>query len=765
MARTLAAFALVAALVAPTWLRLEAGPLPVLELVLMAALALVPALVVALGRRRAVVAGAAVASTLVAASAAFEVSLTEARPGRDHDFFGPVLSSFRQGSLDFFDTKIPFDPAAHPEMHGVVLFAAFGFLAAAGLAIAARRTFLALAALLLGAGWPATMASTWLEESRPLVTGALILAASLALLVLLRSSSRSLVQAGAVGVALVAASVGFSTSDAVAKRGFVDWDSWDFYDRPDDPVDVSYVWDSNYDGIKFPKEKTVVLKVKVPGPRRSFYWRATTLDRYTGDAWREALDIVDVVDGEETIEVSDADPLLPEAAADEENWVRQEVRIEALKDTRLVASAQVARWEPSSPAAAALASNGGVAVGAPPPRGHTYTAWSYAPPAKPKELSGAGTDYPSAAEDYLRAFPSDDLEPLPAFGTPGREEYMRELFADAVFQGGDAHRRLWNTARSVTADADSAYAAVVMLEAWFRGEEGGFTYDESPPVSTEPPLVAFLQHKRGYCQQFAGAMALMLRYLGVPARVAAGFTSGVYDENTEEWTVTDHNAHTWVEVYFPRFGWVPFDPTPDRGQLSAAYTPFSTAFDARDARALGGALLQVPEIAGQVEGAGARGGEAPTPGAGGPGGGVPETIADTGRGILAMVVLIVGGAALALVAVKQVRRRLRFAARDPRALAGAYRRDLVGFLVDQGYDVPPSATLAELGELVERAFAVNAGPFVGAVAEARYGPPGTARNRVRRARAELGALRRRMSGQLRFGQRLRGALSLRSLTA
>ena len=57
-------------------------------------------------------------------------------------------------------------------------------------------------------------------------------------------------------------------------------------------------------------------------------------------------------------------------------------------------------------------------------------------------------------------------------------------------------------------------------------------------------------------------MALMLRYLGIPARVAAGFTSGNYVRSAGEWRVTDHDAHTWVEAWFPHYGWVTFDPTP-----------------------------------------------------------------------------------------------------------------------------------------------------------------------------------------------------------
>ena len=74
-------------------------------------------------------------------------------------------------------------------------------------------------------------------------------------------------------------------------------------------------------------------------------------------------------------------------------------------------------------------------------------------------------------------------------------------------------------------------------------------------------------------------MALMLRYLGIPARVAAGFTSGVYDKEREQWSVYDRNAHTWVEVWFDGFGWLPFDPTPGRGTLAGPYSTSSARFD------------------------------------------------------------------------------------------------------------------------------------------------------------------------------------------
>src|SRR5205085_5926735 len=138
-------------------------------------------------------------------------------------------------------------------------------------------------------------------------------------------------------------------------------------------------------------------------------------------------------------------------------------------------------------------------------------------------------------------------------------------------------------------DAPSPYAAAVALEGWFR-RTGGFRYDEHPPTLVgEPPLVAFaLETKRGYCQHFAGAMALMLRMLGVPARVAVGFTPGRLDRGV--WTVTDRDAHAWVEAWFAGYGWLPFDPTPGRAKLDAPYSASSAAFDPGELlRALRGA--------------------------------------------------------------------------------------------------------------------------------------------------------------------------------
>src|SRR5439155_921893 len=136
------------------------------------------------------------------------------------------------------------------------------------------------------------------------------------------------------------------------------------------------------------------------------------------------------------------------------------------------------------------------------------------------------------------------------------------------------------------------------------------------------PLVSFVtQTRAGYCQHFAGAMALMLRYVGVPARVAVGFSSGTYDARRGVWTVTDHEAHAWVEAWFRGYGWLPFDPTPaasrpERGLLSAPYSAASPSFSLRRIFGrLGAALPAFPLQSAHRHGEGPQPGQASAPAA------------------------------------------------------------------------------------------------------------------------------------------------------
>ena len=114
-----------------------------------------------------------------------------------------------------------------------------------------------------------------------------------------------------------------------------------------------------------------------------------------------------------------------------------------------------------------------------------------------------------------------------------------------------------------TAGAATPFDRAVALEDSLRVN---FIYDETvPPGSSLDALQEFLfGSHRGYCEQFAGAYAALARSVGLPARVAVGFTPGAWDEATGTWRVTTREAHAWPEVFLDGAGWTAFEPTPGR---------------------------------------------------------------------------------------------------------------------------------------------------------------------------------------------------------
>ncbi|TNU73908.1 transglutaminase domain-containing protein [Miniimonas arenae] len=143
-----------------------------------------------------------------------------------------------------------------------------------------------------------------------------------------------------------------------------------------------------------------------------------------------------------------------------------------------------------------------------------------------------------------------------------------ELDADTVTAGGpltevgDLDRAVFRTAVDHTKDATSPYAKAVALQQWFTDPANGFRYSLTVPAgSTGDPLLDFLAERQGYCQQFASAMAVMLRSLDIPARVVVGFGAGTVQSDGSV-VISSHDAHAWVEVLFDGAGWVAFDPTP-----------------------------------------------------------------------------------------------------------------------------------------------------------------------------------------------------------
>jgi hypothetical protein len=233
--------------------------------------------------------------------------------------------------------------------------------------------------------------------------------------------------------------------------------------------------------------------------------------------------------------------------------------------------------------------------------------------------------------------------------------------------------------------------------------------------------------------------------------------------------VTDHDAHTWVEVWFQDYGWLAFDPTPGRGRLSGSYSSASPGFNPSAAAKLLAAVVTGGEVFGGDTPAGVIGHDATVR--------TPRSAADVPvRGLappppqeshtpslLVFLALLAAGVAAVIVVLKQGRRQARYLTRDPRRIASACVQELADFLHDQRVPASRAATMHELGETIADRFGVDAGPFADAAALARYGPTREGRDAARRARTELRALKRKLRRGLFVLDRARGLVSVRSL--
>jgi transglutaminase-like putative cysteine protease len=750
VAKTAAFSFLLGVLIAWNWGRLEtsrsAG-----SILLMVLLGIAPALPPS---RRLRLAGAGVALI-----AAWSIAL-DVQPYA----FGTVLSRTGRGFLDFYDVLVPFDPSAHRLMHGVVLLAVFVFTALASLAVAARRPLLASLVLVAGAGWPATIFPGHDDLGR----GVLILAAALALVARLGPTTRRGAPQVLVGTALAVAALVASSWNGVAKAQFLDWQNWDLSTKSGPSVSVEYVWNANYRGVNFPKKRTQVFTVKTGDPR-AVYWRATTLDAFVDDAWREELlpEVAFRPPGDSPRDVLTDDPLLPQGARDDSRWNQATVHIDALRDKHVISPSGPVAYQGDALSDAQFYAGGVARVGRPLSRGTEYRAWGFQPQPKPSQLAESPPRYPS---DIYPEGPYLEVgrgKLVPPFGTQKRVTWLKDAFDDPQLH---PYQPIYRAAEDVAQGATNPYAATVAIEVWLRSS-GGFSYDEHPPqVPGMPPLVAFVTRTQsGYCQHFAGAMALMLRYLGIPARVAAGFTSGAYDADRATWRVNDRNAHTWVEVWFDHYGWLPFDPTPGRGNLGGSYTTSSISFDVPGVEnvlrksigvaaagqllkfQLGGHGQRAPgdNQASSGDIAKARGG-----GSSSPGFPVAQVV------VIALIVLV-----LLFALAKLVIRRSRFLSSDPRSIATACRRELVSYLLDVGITIPRNLGIAELGEVVLKRTGVDSHRLVESMGLARFGPPSTSAAAAREAKSELRAVRRGLRRAIPFGRRARGVFSVRSLLA
>jgi transglutaminase-like putative cysteine protease len=254
----------------------------------------------------------------------------------------------------------------------------------------------------------------------------------------------------------------------------------------------------------------------------------------------------------------------------------------------------------------------------------------------------------------------------------------------------------------------------------FFGPDHGFTYNlQTKKGDSGSDLVDFLQNRTGYCQQYAAAMAIMLRLADVPARVEIGYTHQAPKQDGT-FTITNDDAHAWVEAYFAGIGWLPFDPTPLSDTGRAATIPWAP----KPTSTLPGGPATRTSLARRPTTSENRGSDAG-------GGNVSQATGDSGAGtwvgwliagIAALIVLV--GLLPGGVRLWRRRRRLRAAARDPDPLW----QELADTAVDLGYVWSPVRTPRQVVTWLRREGV--RGPaegslqtLAGAVERSRYAAP------------------------------------------
>jgi transglutaminase-like putative cysteine protease len=289
------------------------------------------------------------------------------------------------------------------------------------------------------------------------------------------------------------------------------------------------------------------------------YWLATVFDEYTGQGW---------INNDSNVAYLKAYDEFPVASFAMRQEVTQTVRM--------------------------LISDNTVLFGAPHPVRVNIPAKLYfiqAPPPVPAAGAPTTVAYPSmfnsrlplkrdAVYQIVSSISLADEESLRRAGDD-YPEWIRERYLQLPSELPDRVRTL---AETITAGQNNAYDKASAIEAFLRT----IPYNENieaPPEGQDGVDYFLFDVREGYCDYYASAMAVMARAVGIPARVANGYTLGEYQQDRQTFLVRERHAHAWAEIYFPRYGWVEFEPTASeptiiRPRLSTAGSQTSSTEDA-----------------------------------------------------------------------------------------------------------------------------------------------------------------------------------------
>lgn len=368
---------------------------------------------------------------------------------------------------------------------------------------------------------------------------------------------------GLGGVGIVVALVVLSSQPGLVHQGWEDWKEWDPF-GPGSGGGTVFNWRQNYPRLLDPGNNEPVMRVTSPLPT---YWKATTLEAFTGSGWASnATFSYRVPEGVGPRPIHVPEPRPP---GDE---VTLRFELSGVTTSYLFSGGRPTSLTLDSPSPVWASETGALSTSQTiePPMSYQLTA--VIPRARPKQLVGLGRDYPSDYQDAYLVVPMPPAKQVRQ--NPSLEQEWRTTWSPRY--ENDEFRDIYTLNRTIVGDATDPYEQTLRIERYLRTH---FRYSLLvPPSRFSSPIAAFLfDTHTGYCQHFAGAMALLLRLNGIPSRVAVGFITGSL-VGTQTYEVTTNNAHSWVEAYFPGQRWLPFDPTPGRALPLAGASSTSPGF-------------------------------------------------------------------------------------------------------------------------------------------------------------------------------------------
>ncbi|MGD0998534.1 MAG: transglutaminase-like domain-containing protein [Thermoleophilia bacterium] len=369
-------------------------------------------------------------------------------------------------------------------------------------------------------------------------------------------------------IASLLALVLLAATPVAAGRPWQDWSTW----GPSgvSPPRLTFDWMLNFPRLLNPKTDAQVMRVESPV---ASYWRANALDYFSGKSWLSGGSFSSRLTAEGNAAGTagaDTYDIPPGDHAPTGRTVTEVFRVQSLYTDFLFAG--------GAPTTLVLGRNvpvfttGVQALRLAQPLGprFTYALTAVIPQARPAALVARGRRYPlDILPDTMLPFPT-----AAAVAGAAPQEQWQEMMGDTP-----ADREwlgLYRLNRDIVRGATDPYQITLRIEQYLRSH---YTYSLTPPPTRyRSPYAAFLfDTKTGYCQHFAGTMAVLVRFNGIPARVAVGFTTGVL-AGRDTYVVRRTDAHAWVEVYFPGIGWVDFDPTPGGNIPGAGPSSTSAGF-------------------------------------------------------------------------------------------------------------------------------------------------------------------------------------------